>query len=104
MVLMDVKAAFGAPIPRAFMPPKPAEYLELQKKMSLNILLTGSNNQFQNYEVLSFTDFITNQIVLIGQKTRMQRQKLIAILTAAHPQIQTAGYNGASTEYKSQLT
>ena len=38
MVLMDVKAALGAPIPRAFMPPRPAEYLELQKKMSLKYL------------------------------------------------------------------
>ena len=33
MVLMDVKAALGAPIPRAFMPPRPAEYLELQKNV-----------------------------------------------------------------------
>jgi hypothetical protein len=48
MVLMDVKAALGAPIPRAFMPPRPAEYLELQKKIAFNILLTGSKNQFQN--------------------------------------------------------
>ena len=71
MVLMDVKAALGAPMPRAFMPPRPAEYLEFQK-MSLNILLTGSNNQFQNYEVLSFTDFVTNQIILIGQKTNLK--------------------------------
>ena len=68
MVLMDVKAALGAPIPRAFMPPRPAEYLELQKK-SLNMLLTGSNNQFQNNEVLSFTDFITNHV---GQKTNLK--------------------------------
>ena len=78
MVLMDVKAAFGAPIPRAFMPPKPAEYLELQKKMSLNILLTGSNNQFQFYKFGIFTNFLnpigfnglTLKTVLISQTIR----------------------------------
>ena len=31
---MDVKAALGAPIPRAFMPPRPAEYLELQNNLA----------------------------------------------------------------------
>ena len=62
MVLMDVKAALGAPIPRAFMPPRPAEYLELQK-MSFKYLAHQLQPAIPKLEVFRF---ITNQITVLN--------------------------------------
>ena len=68
MVLMDVKAALGAPMPRAFMPPRPAEYLEFQKKKVIRYLAHRIQQPIPKLEVLSFTDFITNQCRLLVKK------------------------------------
>ena len=58
MVLMDVKAALGAPIPRAFMPPRPAEYLELQKKV-IKYIAHRIQQQIPKLVISGFTDQIT---------------------------------------------
>ena len=41
------------------------------------ILLTGSNNQFRNYESRTFTNFITNRIVSDKKKTITNKQHLL---------------------------
>ena len=51
------KSSIGSPNTKSVHATKTSRIPRITKNI-LNILLTGSKNQFQNYEILSFTDFI----------------------------------------------
>ena len=48
------------------------------------ILLTGSNNQFRNYESRTFTNFITNRIVSDKKETITNKQHILIIRRKIH--------------------